>query len=214
MGDLNSEKYWSKVWSKNYYDDRKDVIKSMSDRANTASYWDNLWSSPKRRTEKYSAQRAIWEVQKQGAKSVLDVGSGNGRLLFGIKLVVPDCILFGIDISEVGVKKAKEQYGIDGMVMDVYDLDKLDRTFDCVVINHTLEHLYRDGEVIQKCFDRLNPGGTIFTAVPNNMSGPEETEEHVRKYNQESLTALINGVFGNCKIEIIGNHLIGIGKKL
>jgi 2-polyprenyl-3-methyl-5-hydroxy-6-metoxy-1,4-benzoquinol methylase len=181
----------------------------MADRANTKEYWDSLWSSPKRRTEKYSMQRAWWCIQEINAKSVLDVGCGNGRLLYGVK---EGREVFGIDISQVAIDRMKREYGVDGLAMDIYDLNKLDRKFDFVVCNHTLEHLYRDKEVVQLCKNKLNSGGTFFCAVPNNMSSPKETEEHCQMYNSESLSNLITDVFGNCKIEIIGNHLISIAK--
>ena len=202
--------YWNKVWSKFRYDDRKDVLTSMADRINSRDYWDNIWKNPGRRVEKYSMQRAWWCIAREGAKSVLDVGCGNGRLLFPIK---DKCEVFGIDISQVAIDRMKNEYGVEGAVMDAYDVDKLERTFDFIVANHMLEHLYRDEEFVIKCKARLNPNGTFFCAVPNNMSGPEETEEHVRKYDQKMIEDLLNKVFGNCEIQIIGNHLIGIAKK-
>lgn len=214
MVDLNNPDYWNNVWKKFRYDDRKDVIKDMADRGNTKVYWDKLWSSPKRRVEKYSMQRAIWEINKVQAKTILDAACGNGRLLFGVKQVLPECEVFGIDISEVAINRMKNEYGIDGKVMDVYDVDTLNMTFDFIVANHLLEHLYRDEEFVGKCKKILNPFGTFYAAVPNDMSGPEETEEHVRKYNRQMLEELINKVFGNCQIQIIGNHLIGIAKNV
>lgn len=207
---INDKDYWNLVWSKFRKDDRTDILKNMADRVNTKDYWDTLWSSTKRRYEKYSMQRAWWLIKEKDAKSVLDVGCGNGRLLFGVK---EGRDVFGIDISEVAIERMKREYGVGGVAMDIYEMGNLDRTFDFVVCNHTLEHLYRDEEVVRLCYDRLNPNGTFYVAVPNNMSGPEETEEHVRKYDRDSLQLLMVKIFGNCRIEIIGNHLIGISEK-
>lgn len=181
----------------------------MGDRANTKEYWDKMWALSKRRVEKYCMQRAWEYIHLSGARSVLDLGCGNGRLLFGVK----DLKCFGIDISETAIKRMKKEYGIDGAVLDIYDMWKLTDKYDFIVINHTLEHLYYDENVVRECYHKLNDGGTFFAAVPNDMSGPEETEEHVRKYNKKTLFNLINGMFGNCKIEIIGHHLIGVVTK-
>lgn len=210
MADLNTSSYWNSVWEKWRHDDKKSYLKAMFDRANTPDYWDKIWSNPKRRVEKYSMQRCWWHIQKEKPKTVLEVGCGNGRLLFGVKDIA-DC--YGIDLSSVAIERMKNEYEINGEVLNAYDVDKLDRKFDFVVANHLLEHLYRDEEFLSKVKKIMNDGGTFFCSVPNDMSSPEETEEHVRKYNREMLESLINKVFGNCEIEIVGNHLIGISKK-
>lgn len=158
-------------------------------------------------------QRSWWVMQREKPNSVLDVGCGNGRLLFGAKQFLPKAYLFGIDISQVAIDRMKREYGIDGAVIDAYEVEKLDRSFDFVVANHMLEHLYHDYKFMVSCKNKMNNGGTFFAAVPNDMSGPEDTEEHVRKYNQNTLREILLKTFGNCEIEIIGNHLIGISKK-
>jgi SAM-dependent methyltransferase len=156
-------------------------------------------------------QRAIWHIQQSGARSVLELGCGNGKLLYFVK---DTCDTFGIDISPQAIERMKKEYGLEGMALDVYDLDKIDRKFDFIAINHTLEHLWRDGDVVRSCFNHLNPGGTFFAGVPNNISGPDETDQHVRKYNMESMTKFLTSIFGNCELEIVGqNHLIGIARK-
>ena len=181
----------------------------MADRSNTQPYWNKLWSSPRRRVEKYSMQDAVWRIREYGAKSVLDLGCGNGKLLSSLGDL--DC--FGIDISDLAIGKMKVMYGVEGLAMDLDDLDKFDRKFDFVVCNHTLEHIYKDRELVKNAKRLLNPGGHFYAAVPNNMSFPEETEEHVRAYNSETLSELLTEVFGNCTIKVIGHHLIGICKK-
>ena len=182
----------------------------MYDRANSPSYWDKIWSSKKRRVEKYCSQRCQWLIQELKPKSVLEVGCGNGRLLFGVKNIA-DC--YGVDLSPVAIERMKKEYGVAGEALNAYDIEKLNRKFDFVVANHLLEHLERDEEFVTKTKSILNDGGTFFCSVPNNMSGPEETEEHIRKYNQEMLKSLLMKIFGNVKMELIGNHLIGIAKK-
>lgn len=175
------------------------------DRMNSPEYWDNIWKSSKRRYEKYSMQVAWNKIRKSGARSVLDVGCGNGRLLFGVRDL--DC--FGVDISDVAIKRMVKNYGIQGKTMSAYDIDKLGKKFDFIVINHTLEHIQRDEELLQKCKSIMNPEGRIFIAVPNDISGPEETEEHVRKYNNMSLKELMTKVFRNCETSFLHNHLFG-----
>lgn len=214
MQNLNDKEYWDKVWSKfRKKEDSKEILAIMADRANTKEYWDAQWTGKRRRHEKYSMQYAWWKVAEYKPKSVLDAACGNGRLLYGIKVKNPEIELFGMDISEVGINRMRNEYGINGVIMDVYDIDKVGKSFDFIIGNHLLEHLYRDAEFLFKARLVLNDGGYMFVAVPNDMSGPEETEEHVRKYNEESLKKVMMGVFRNVETKIIGNHLIAISKK-
>src|SRR3990167_3722001 len=106
MSDCNTPAYWNEVWSKWRHDDKKSYLKAMADRANTQTYWDEVWQSPKRRVEKYSMQRAWWHINQMGAKSVLDVGCGNGRLLFGVK---EGREVFGVDISQTAIDRMKKE---------------------------------------------------------------------------------------------------------
>ena len=207
---MNDEKYWNDVWKTWRHADKPAWLKAVADRANTTEYLDGLWNRPSRKVEKYSMQWAWWRIKEFGAKSVLDVGCGNGRLLYGVK---DTCEVFGIDISPVAIERMKKEYGIDGLAMDIYDMDKLEQKFDFVVINHTLEHLWRDEDVVRLSFNRLNDGGHLYVAVPNNISGPDETDEHVRKYDSNMLTHLLTKIFGNCTIKVIGNHLIGMARR-
>jgi len=212
MVDCNNPAYWDEVWRRWRHDDKITYLKAMADRANTKEYWDSVWTRPSRRVEKYSMQYAWWKVGEYKARSVLDVACGNGRLLFGVKQIKPDAELFGIDISQVAIDRMKKEYGIDGAVMNAYEVDKLEKNFDFIVANHLLEHLWCDEEFVRKCKSKLNPGGIFFAAVPNNCSSPEETEEHVRMYDEKMLYELLLKVFGNAEMKVIGNHLIGLAK--
>ena len=128
--------------------------------------------------------------------------------MFGVKQILPEAEVFGIDISQVAIDRMKKEFGIEGAVLDAYAVDQIGRSFDFIAANHMLEHLFRDEEFVRKCKDRLNPGGWFYAAVPNDMSGPEDTEEHVRKYTQGPLCDLVESIFGNFNTRIIGNHLI------
>jgi 2-polyprenyl-3-methyl-5-hydroxy-6-metoxy-1,4-benzoquinol methylase len=177
------------------------------DRANTPEYWNEKWSK-RRRYEKYSMQLAWTKIKETQAKSVLDIGCGNGRLLYGVRDL--DC--FGIDISDIAIAHMKNVFRIDGIAMSVYDLDELDKKFDFIVCNHTLEHLTRDEYALKKIKNKLNIDGTFFCAVPNGISSPEDTDEHCQMYDSVSLKLLLTKIFGNCEIIVMHNHLIGISK--
>lgn len=174
---------------------------------NTKEYWDSYWKKSKSRVELYSCRLAWWEISQTQAKSVLDIGCGTGKLLCNLK---SKYTCFGVDISEVAIKKLKQRHGVDGLVLNANNIEQLQKKFDFIVANHILEHIPDDELFLQKCRNLVNPGGTIFITVPNNCSYPEETGLHFRKYDASMLRVLMEKVFGNCQIRIRGHHLAGV----
>ncbi len=187
---------------------RSSNIKTRDgDRGNTLKFWEEKWGGKKQRSETWTTNRAFYYITHSKAKSVLDLGCGVSKLLIRLKQLGYQT--FGVDISGKAIEKLRG-YGVDGVAMNVYDLDQLDGKYDYIVSNHLLEHLYQDEKFIRLCKDKLNEDGTLFVSVPNNMSTPDDTIEHVRVYDPETLKSLMLKVFNNCKTEIIGNHLIAI----
>src|SRR3990167_6690882 len=124
MGNCNTVEYWNKVWSKWRKEDDPRNLLAQSVNASLQDYWDLAFEKPEH-LAKYSVQRAWWYAKQNNASSVLDVGCGNGRLLYGMKCLLPDAALYGIDFSDVGINRMKKEYGIRGKAMDIFDLDSL-----------------------------------------------------------------------------------------
>lgn len=187
---------------------RSSNIKTRDgDRGNTLKFWEEKWGGKTQRSETWTTNRAFYYITNSKAKSVLDLGCGVSKLLIRLKQIGYETL--GIDISEKAIEKLRG-HGVDGIAMNVYDLDQLDGKYDYIVSNHLLEHLYQDEKFIRLCKDKLNKDGTLFIAVPDNMSSPQEAEDHVQMYNSETLKSLMLKVFNNCRLEKIGNHLIAI----
>lgn len=184
-------------------------VKYKYDRANTPDYWNKKWSSKKTRVETYSMNRTLWHIDRLKPRSVLDIGCGNGRLLAKVDKSI---YRFGIDISKVAIQKMWDMYGVEGKAMNAYEVHRIGKKFDFIAANHLLEHLWKDKEFLMKCKSVLNKGGHFIAAVPNNMSFPEDDEEHVRAYDWKMMEDLFMEVFGNVEMSILGNHLIGLSK--
>jgi SAM-dependent methyltransferase len=60
------------------------------------------------------------------------------------------------------------------------------------VATEILEHINDDQACVMEAVRVLRPGGRAYFAVPNDCLGPEEEPEHVRKYTQEALKALLS----------------------
>lgn len=121
---------------------------------------------------------ALALVQASGAKTVLDLGSGDG--LFLSLLRDRGVTGKGLDLSDEGVAKAATK----GLETAVYDfgsqaLPYPDRSFDAVVMLDILEHLY-DPESVLKEAARVSRAAVIV-GVPNFSSLPARLQVVVGK---------------------------------
>jgi SAM-dependent methyltransferase len=96
--------------------------------------------------------------------SLLEIGCGSGEFLEQIK---DRGRVVGLERSPRAREVARER-GVDVRIGDVDD-PKLfaDGEFDCVYINHALEHLSDPERVLRAAARLLVPGGTLYIAVPN-----------------------------------------------
>ncbi|WP_058186741.1 class I SAM-dependent methyltransferase [Terracidiphilus gabretensis] len=100
------------------------------------------------------------------ANRILDVGCGTGG--FGEVLrnerereVVG--ITYSSEEATLAEKRLSAVYCAD---LNNFDLTVLGR-FDCVVMSHVLEHLYRPDEFLMQVRSILKPNGVIVVALPN-----------------------------------------------
>jgi 2-polyprenyl-3-methyl-5-hydroxy-6-metoxy-1,4-benzoquinol methylase len=98
--------------------------------------------------------------------SILDVGCGPGfkSSYFaekGFKVT-------GFDFSEEFIKIARREFpAVDFRVLDIYDLDTLKETFDCVFAQAVLLHIPREKAfgVMELMKRKVKPGGVLSVAV-------------------------------------------------
>lgn len=106
--------------------------------------------------------RYIVNWVEKGSK-VLDMGCGDGSL--GSLLIRErDCEVYGIDLSASGVESASNK-GVHVVTGDLDEgLDFPDGSFDYVVINVTLQMVYRPGFVLSEA---LRVGRKVIVSFPN-----------------------------------------------
>ncbi len=100
-----------------------------------------------------------------GHGRLLDVGCGPGANLQTFQEQGWD--VYGIDLSETAVAQAREKVGDRIHCGTLETVPFKDETFDVVVLNHSLEHLFRPIKALEKVWRLLRPGGTAIIAVPN-----------------------------------------------
>ena len=99
-------------------------------------------------------------------KKILDVGCGDG----GMALILKKEYLadvYGVDISKRGIELAKRK-GINAVVADANKrLPFKTSTFDLIVTNQVIEHVYNPDEFILDLKRLLNKRGVLVIGTPN-----------------------------------------------
>lgn len=133
--------------------------------AGQARSWDDFWRVTTLAGDIRAAIMA--EFVEDGAR-VLDIGCGDGLLLYTLKLLKPRVRELGVDCSTVAIEKARAR-GIDAISLDVVqDMEKLLTigSFDYVILAEVLEHI-QQAEALLQTVVKLAPQLVLVT-VPNS----------------------------------------------
>jgi len=153
------------------------------------NYWNQVWDKENTATwRRYPGcfGRICWAVGH--LNEVLELGCGAGIL--ARQLLAFGNAVTALDISEVAIAQLPKE--IKGVVSTLPDIPFSDDSFDVVVATEILEHINDDQACVMEAVRVLRPGGRAYFAVPNDCLGPEEEPEHVRKYTQETLEAILS----------------------
>lgn len=120
----------------------------------------------------YKFDRVGDVLQRPGA-CVLDVGCGNHSPSL-TKSYFPSCRYFGIDIlwynNDDSDRTAMERY----WEMDIDVVENLtqieDGFFDCILLNHIIEHTKNGLNILTKLSRKLKPGGVLYVETPSEKS--------------------------------------------
>ncbi|MEP6583206.1 MAG: methyltransferase domain-containing protein [Ginsengibacter sp.] len=107
--------------------------------------------------------------------NVLDVGCGNG--LISMSLGKAGHNVFGIDISEKAIEKAKEKNKLPNVKFEVAGAEQMSETetkYDAVICSEVLEHLNEPSTLLNYIHKSMKDDGILIVTVPNGK-GPRET---------------------------------------
>lgn len=128
-------------------------------------------------------------VAAERARSVLDVGCGDGRLLFELSLRLPGTELSGVDTDERAARLASAF--VPAADIRVQPVENVDERFDVVTCVETLEHLpdEDEGSFLAATAARVGSGGTLIVTVPSTAL-PVSAKHH-RHYDVDSLAGVL-----------------------
>ena len=143
--------------------------------------------------------------------TMLDVGCGEGRHIFGIMQNYPEMKCIGLDMDDDSLVKAEEGYeffesisnaGAEFLKGSAYSLPFQNNSLDLIVCSEVLEHLHHYNDAVKEIHRVLKPGGKFYASVP--ASWPEkicwalskdyqnQPGGHLRIFNQSKLVSEIS----------------------
>lgn len=146
--------------------------------------------------EPISYSYSLHEYSEFKGKMVLDVGSGNGYVLS--KYAREGANVYGIDITDVGIKLCRERFehfGIKGNfeVADAQDIPFQDNTFDCVCSMGVLHHVPNTSKALDEIYRVLKPGGRLIVMFYHRNSAKYQFMFRIRSWlTGKSLDQLVN----------------------
>jgi tRNA (cmo5U34)-methyltransferase len=178
----------------------------------------NLWTSPdhvrdylvradsiSHRTE---GESALLEFIPSAARRILDLGTGDGRLLHLVKQSLPQAEAVALDFSPAMLEKARNRFaGNTSIAVVAHDLDHplpaLGR-FDAVVSSFAIHHLVHDRKrsLYAEIFGLLNAGG-VFANL-----------EHVSSPTDRLHDEFLHGIGYTRETEDPSNKLLDVATQL
>jgi SAM-dependent methyltransferase len=135
------------------------------------------------------------EVIKSGTKSILDVGCGDGRMLYELENKDPDRTYVGIDISERALQFARgftqhSKFEVFDIINAPYPTQ-----FDACTYIETIEHIEPEKikPMIANMAASLKSGGVMYLTTPT--TNLPTSKKHFQHFTKESIEDYIGEHF-------------------
>jgi 2-polyprenyl-3-methyl-5-hydroxy-6-metoxy-1,4-benzoquinol methylase len=116
---------------------------------------------------RYLVPPTLKVLREMGARTVLDLGCGNGSL--SALLQSQNYLVVGCDASESGIALARQAHpGIDFFEHDISNPlpASVAGAFDAIVSLEVVEHLMQPRNLVDRAYKALRPGGVLIMSTP------------------------------------------------
>lgn len=142
-----------------------------SSAVNQRERYDEEWNGWKAESAAFAGVRRYDQissvVQQLGARKILDIGCGDGRLARAIRAKSPYAVIHGCDLSTAALARSEgldRQYSVD---LNCGGLPESDESFDLLVASEVVEHLIQPDRVLAEFSRVLRQEGHVVLTVPN-----------------------------------------------
>ncbi len=144
--------------------------------------------------DRWDFHAAIKALRLTKARSVLDVGCGQGAFLEMVTKQLPNVMCHGADVNPA-IRDTLPK----GVKLHIH-LSDAPVGFDAVTFFQVIEHVADPVRLLKECIAKVNPGGMVMVSVPDH-SGPVRffadshtaiPPHHVSIWTPESLNSLLN----------------------
>ena len=147
---------------------------------------------------RYMRAKRIVEIKNSGR--ILDIGCGKGIFLNYMRKFGWD--VFGIEISPIVIKYAKENFNLDILMGSLEEHKFSSHFFDVITLYDVLEHLPHPFHTLKEIYRILKPDGLLVFSVPNIYSWQAkifktkwvhlDIPRHFFLFNREFLFKMLN----------------------
>ncbi len=123
---------------------------------------------------------------------ILDAACGTARTLRGVRAMLPQASLFGVDLSGAYLRKANEQLVdlpgslvqlLQGNIEELPYVDNYFHAVTCVFLFHELPPVVRQN-AIEECYRVLKPGGSFIICDSIQVSDSPELESMMHMFHE------------------------------
>jgi ubiquinone/menaquinone biosynthesis C-methylase UbiE len=123
---------------------------------------------------------------------LLDTACGTARTLRGVRAMLPQASLFGVDLSAAYLRKANEQLAdlpgalvqlLEGNIEELPYVDNYFHAVTCVFLFHELPPAARQN-AIAECYRVLKPGGSFIICDSIQVSDSPELEAMMHMFHE------------------------------